>query len=814
MKEPLDIESLLGQQDWMRRLASRLAGDEGMAEDVTQETLLLAWGRRPLLAQDRGALRAWIGAVLRRKTMTDLRAERRRRVRELGASRPEVQGSVADALMGMELQSALAEAVAGLPERTRDIVVLRYYEGLAPREIAERLDLTPKQVHDQLHRGLHLLRGRLQGDERSPLASRLGFSAFGIALMKPAVATVLTVAAVLALARWALPTPDALTPDYSLHPVAEAELDALGEEPEDSIARAEDGAHERSEVVQLEVAGGEEAEESVPPAAAPAVAQVRVFVLDGSNDRPVAGVPIEFVPTGRDSWTTEALLTNAQGVATWSGGAGCMLVYVNRVCVSGDMESGDLEVALGETAEHTFRLGPGGSVVGRVVDYAGRPVEGATIWLGEGNGMPFDGSPCATSGAGGEFELGYLSTYQAVAAHAPGLAASRALVPLMEHEGPGPASVELVLNGIGGKLIGRVVGPSGEGHRTRVLVGADQSSQLLKSKGGLEYAPPPRRLWTDDDGRFEVEGLAAGELSVQARARGVGTLDSSVTIQAGSEVEKEFVLLALGTLRGAVKLPDGSPAAEASVQIDPGWEASELYRASVVADANGEFTLLAPAGPRSLQVWTEDHPLSLDAEVEIVGGQVTKWVGTLPEADAIQGRVQDETGRALKGFRISHQPTGTETGVWSGVWTDGAGAFQIPVAPDASLHLRVQLPGQPFSEGLANLPGASAEGGPYLVTVSSTDLPLASLRGRLVDGEGTALASRKIECELIEGEPMYAALSVESDEFGVFRIDYLPPGDWSLLIEDPSREEPWRLPVNGLGVEEQRDLGDLLRSAD
>ncbi len=814
MKQPLDIESLLGQQDWMRRLASRLAGDEGMAEDVTQETLLLAWGRGPALPSDRGALRAWIGAVLRRKTKTDLRAERRRRMRELGASRPEAQGSVADALMEMELQSALAEAVAGLPERAREIVVLRYYDNLSPRSIAQRLDLTPKQVQDQLHRGLRLLREELQGGERSPLASRFGLSAFGLALMKPAVATVLTVVAVLALARWALQSSEALAPDLSLHRVAEVGLDTLVEDSKESVARAGGAAPARSQVVQPERAGEEKVEESAPPTAALALARVRVHVVDGSTDRPVAGISVKVVPAGRDLWATEALVTNAQGVATWSGDAGRLWVSIDRVCVSGNLDSSDLEVALGETTEYTFRLGPGGSIAGRVVDYSGRPVEGATIWLGEGNGMPFDGSPCTTSGEGGEFEIAHLSTYQSVAAYAPGLAASRALVPLMGHEGSGPAPCELVLNGIGGKLIGRMVGPDGQGQRTRVLVGADQSQKLLRSKGGIEYAPPPRRLWTDDDGRFEVEGLAAGDQSVQARARGIGTLDTSVSIQAGSTTEMEFVLSALGTLRGAVRLPDGSPAAEARVQLGSDRESGELFWSAVEANAKGEFSLSAPAGGRSIDVWTEDHPLGLKAEVEIVGGQVTRWIGALPEVGIIQGRVQDETGVGLTGFRISHQPTGTDTGIWSGVWTDGAGSFEIPVAPDASLLLRVQPPGQPFSEGLLDLPGATVEGGPYVVTVSSSDLPLASLLGRVVDGEGNALAARKIECELTGSEPMFAVLDAESDDFGVFRIDYLPPGDWLLRIEDPDREEPWKIPVHGLGLAEVRDLGDLERDSD
>jgi len=49
-----------------------------------------------------------------------------------------------------ELIKALAEAIRSLPEKERLIVTLRYYEGLAFKEIARVLDISPSRV-SQLH---------------------------------------------------------------------------------------------------------------------------------------------------------------------------------------------------------------------------------------------------------------------------------------------------------------------------------------------------------------------------------------------------------------------------------------------------------------------------------------------------------------------------------------------------------------------------------------------------------------------------------------------------------------------------------------
>jgi len=70
-------------------------------------------------------------------------------------SAPEASSSRAEAL------AALA-AIRTLPAAYRETLVLRLVEGLTGPEIAERTGLTPASVRVNLHRGMALLRAKLE----------------------------------------------------------------------------------------------------------------------------------------------------------------------------------------------------------------------------------------------------------------------------------------------------------------------------------------------------------------------------------------------------------------------------------------------------------------------------------------------------------------------------------------------------------------------------------------------------------------------------------------------------------------------------
>jgi RNA polymerase sigma-70 factor (ECF subfamily) len=61
---------------------------------------------------------------------------------------------VGDLLDEQQRHETLAEALASLPERCREVVQLRFQENLSYKEIAERLGVTTDTVKVQLGRGV------------------------------------------------------------------------------------------------------------------------------------------------------------------------------------------------------------------------------------------------------------------------------------------------------------------------------------------------------------------------------------------------------------------------------------------------------------------------------------------------------------------------------------------------------------------------------------------------------------------------------------------------------------------------------------
>jgi len=66
----------------------------------------------------------------------------------------EHQPNAADNLLKRQELEILADAVADLPDRCRDVVILRYLEGLSYKEIAARLGISHETVKMHLTKGL------------------------------------------------------------------------------------------------------------------------------------------------------------------------------------------------------------------------------------------------------------------------------------------------------------------------------------------------------------------------------------------------------------------------------------------------------------------------------------------------------------------------------------------------------------------------------------------------------------------------------------------------------------------------------------
>jgi RNA polymerase sigma-70 factor (sigma-E family) len=141
------------------RLAVLLVHDQPTAEDAVQEVFARLQARRDRpgregeeLAYLRACVLNRCRSVLRRRTVTR-RIDASIQVLADGAT---AESAEAAAIRSQQYQDVLT-AVAALPTRRREVLVLRYYLGLSESEIASTLGISNGSVKSTAARGLAAL---------------------------------------------------------------------------------------------------------------------------------------------------------------------------------------------------------------------------------------------------------------------------------------------------------------------------------------------------------------------------------------------------------------------------------------------------------------------------------------------------------------------------------------------------------------------------------------------------------------------------------------------------------------------------------
>jgi RNA polymerase sigma factor (sigma-70 family) len=162
--EWLNVEGIfrLYQADLVR-LALLLVGDRASAEDVVQDVFTRLCTRGRELDQDctlayiRSAVVNGCCSVLRRRALA------RRIAITRAAPWREVQESAEHAAILAEDRRRVLAALAALPRRRREVLVLRFYLGLPVAEVAAMLGISQGSVKSAAARGLAALARRLGG---------------------------------------------------------------------------------------------------------------------------------------------------------------------------------------------------------------------------------------------------------------------------------------------------------------------------------------------------------------------------------------------------------------------------------------------------------------------------------------------------------------------------------------------------------------------------------------------------------------------------------------------------------------------------
>jgi len=151
-------------RDALLRYCWGYLGSMEEAEDALQEV----WYRVFTAAHVPDRFRPWLYKIARNRCFNILRAKARRREGTGLPADSQLAASLTGHLTKMvneEMRSRMSHLVESLPDAQREVLRLRYVEGLSRTEIAEVVDIPESVVKSRLFEGLKRLREQVQSSE-------------------------------------------------------------------------------------------------------------------------------------------------------------------------------------------------------------------------------------------------------------------------------------------------------------------------------------------------------------------------------------------------------------------------------------------------------------------------------------------------------------------------------------------------------------------------------------------------------------------------------------------------------------------------
>jgi RNA polymerase sigma-70 factor (ECF subfamily) len=152
-------ELIRRHQDFVYGAALRIVRNPVMAQDLAQEAFVRAHKALPGF-RGQAQVRSWLYRIA---TNLALNAVQRRKEypSETLPDRPAKYDPASDAV-NQAMRKDIEEAISELPDKLKEPLVLREYEGMSYQDIADRLDMPLNTVRTRILRARRALRDRLE----------------------------------------------------------------------------------------------------------------------------------------------------------------------------------------------------------------------------------------------------------------------------------------------------------------------------------------------------------------------------------------------------------------------------------------------------------------------------------------------------------------------------------------------------------------------------------------------------------------------------------------------------------------------------
>jgi len=154
----MNLEAIQEHSKFVRSLARRLVLDENNVDDITQKAFLTLLKKPP---KGDSFPYGWLKTVVQNLDRMEKRSSIRRRKREEEVARSFAVRSTDEISERQALCQTVVDAVLELKEPYLTIIIMRFYDDQPPRRIAKSLDVPVTTVKSWLRRGLDQLRRAL-----------------------------------------------------------------------------------------------------------------------------------------------------------------------------------------------------------------------------------------------------------------------------------------------------------------------------------------------------------------------------------------------------------------------------------------------------------------------------------------------------------------------------------------------------------------------------------------------------------------------------------------------------------------------------